>query len=377
MMYDVAIIGAGPAGCCCALALKDAGLNVVLIDKSNFPREKVCGDAISGRAIKTLKSISPIYYDVLNHLELKHATKKTAIYFNGKEIIFTWVGEAYTCTRVEFDNLLLNLVRKYTKTDIFLNQTVSKVENKTDYISITTNEKTVFKAKFIVGADGANSIVAKHLAYKKVDKNKYGASIRTYFSGVTNIETDTNYIFLDKKFFKGYIWIFPYINNMANVGMGVLSSEIKKYDVSIKNMFNDYISTNPILIEKLKNATQFGEISGGVLPFGSNIGNISGNRFILTGDSASLVSATTGDGIGNAMLSGKIAAKTIIECFYKNDFSEKFIKRYNIYLDKAIGKEIRMHYRIQQIVPILPFLLNFAFWIGKYDFFKKLIKRFM
>ncbi len=59
--YDVAIIGAGPAGWTCALSLKNAGLKVLLIDKATFPRDKVCGDAIPGSAIKTLKSISPEY----------------------------------------------------------------------------------------------------------------------------------------------------------------------------------------------------------------------------------------------------------------------------------------------------------------------------
>ena len=61
MEYDVAIIGAGPAGCACALALKDAGCKVALLDKQSFPRDKICGDAIPGRAVKTLKSIDPAF----------------------------------------------------------------------------------------------------------------------------------------------------------------------------------------------------------------------------------------------------------------------------------------------------------------------------
>ncbi len=57
--YDVIIVGAGPAGCACALTLRDTDLKVALFDKKSFPRDKVCGDAIPGRAIKTLKDISP------------------------------------------------------------------------------------------------------------------------------------------------------------------------------------------------------------------------------------------------------------------------------------------------------------------------------
>src|SRR6185437_2819570 len=108
LKYDVVIIGAGPAGCTCALALKDAGLKVALLDKQDFPRDKVCGDAIPGRAVKTLKSISPLFEAAFRKFHGKLETKQTVLYYKGQEITFDWVGEAYTCARMEFDNFLFS-----------------------------------------------------------------------------------------------------------------------------------------------------------------------------------------------------------------------------------------------------------------------------
>src|SRR5256885_5924341 len=100
--YDVIIVGAGPAGCACSLALKDSGLKVAVLEKHEFPRDKVCGDAIPGRAIKTLKSISPQFSTAFTHFRKKYYTKKTHIHFNGEILQLNWIGEAYTCARLEF-----------------------------------------------------------------------------------------------------------------------------------------------------------------------------------------------------------------------------------------------------------------------------------
>jgi flavin-dependent dehydrogenase len=121
--YDVVIIGAGPAGCAYALTLRNAGLTVALIDKTFFPRDKVCGDAIPGRAIKTIKSISSQLGDSFKKFGKKYEIQRTTLHYKKKSVAFNWVREAYTCSRLEFDNFLFSLVREYTNTKIFTNTT--------------------------------------------------------------------------------------------------------------------------------------------------------------------------------------------------------------------------------------------------------------
>lgn len=125
--YDVIIVGAGPAGCACALTLKDANLKVALFDKKSFPRDKVCGDAIPGPAIKTLKNISPLFTEKFKAFENKCKTTKTRVIYNNQFIDFNWVADAYTCARFEFDNFLYSLVKENTATDIYVNSNITNV----------------------------------------------------------------------------------------------------------------------------------------------------------------------------------------------------------------------------------------------------------
>src|ERR1051325_3008072 len=144
--YDVIIVGAGPAGCACALALKDAKLKVALFDKSSFPRDKVCGDAIPSRAVKTLNSISPEFGKEFRSFHQKCLTKKSKLYYGEKVMDFEWVGEAYSCARIDFDNFLFSLVRKHTATEIFENTSLDDVSVQGNEVYVKTGSgKKVFK----------------------------------------------------------------------------------------------------------------------------------------------------------------------------------------------------------------------------------------
>lgn len=118
--YDIAIIGAGPAGTSCALALRNSGLKVALIDKSKFPRDKTCGDAIPGPSLKFLKEIQKDFITDLQGFEDKHKIKSSILYLaNGESLEINWKTDAYNSRRFHFDEFLLNQVKKHTKVSIY------------------------------------------------------------------------------------------------------------------------------------------------------------------------------------------------------------------------------------------------------------------
>jgi len=375
-IYDVVIVGAGPAGCACALALKDSGLSVALIDKQEFPRDKVCGDAIPGRAIKTLKSIDPAFAEAFKKFPKKYQTNKTQLSFKGQLLTFNWVGEAYTCARMEFDNFLFSLVKEHTKTDIYTDTKIDALLVKADSISVIEKKSNLhLEAKMLIGADGAQSIIAKQLINKTLDRDHHVGSVRAYYSNVSGTDNNTTEVYFDKRYLPSYLWVFPLPGNMANVGFGMLSSEIAKRKINIKKTFYDFINETPELALKFKDATEVGTLEGFGLPLGSKKMHISGNHFMLAGDAASLIDPISGDGIGNAMLSGKLAADQAIKSFKRSDFSAEFIKQYDDSLFNAIGSELKMRFRTQRILSKMPFLLDVIFKASKNGIVKKLINK--
>ncbi len=373
LTFDVVIAGAGPAGCTCALALKDAGLKVAILDKKSFPRNKVCGDAIPLRAIKTLSSIDPAFADSFKAFEKKLTTKSTAIIYNGQQVTFDWVRDAYTCTRMEFDNFLFSLVKNNTNTTIYAPISPVKYTQSADGIEITTIDGPDIKTKLLIGADGAHSLAAKQLAGNLLDRNHHAGSVRAYYSDIVGIE-NTLEIWFDKRFLPSYFWIFPLPGNTTNVGFGMLSEEIAKRKINLKSAFYQFIEQTPKLKSRFATATMISPLEGFGLPLGSNKLTRSGDHFMLVGDAASLIDPVTGEGIGNAMLSGKLAAEQAINSFKKNNFSSAFMKAYDGSLQAAIGKELRTHYKARKAISLMPQLLDLFFVACRSKLLKKAIQ---
>ena len=373
--YDVLIVGAGPAGCATALALKDSGLKIAITDKHNFPRDKVCGDAIPGRAIKWLKEIDASFKDELAAFDEKIVTKKTVCYYNNKEVEFNWKQEAYTSARMDFDNFLFSTVKNKTAISVFENTEIKDIIKEENGFTVSTrNNTSVFKATMLIGADGINGVTAKKLAGFQIDRKHHVASVRAYYTNINDIEASRSEIYFDKKYLPGYFWIFPVTNGIANVGFGMLSEDVVQKNINIKKSFYDFIERSAVLKQKFEQAKAEGSLQGCGLPLGSRWMQMSGDNFLLTGDAASLVDPVSGAGIGNAVLSGKLAAEQVIKCFETKNFSAAFINTYDKKLYKMIGVELKKNGIALKYFSRMPLLINIAFSLGKSNFLKKFIK---
>ena len=374
--FDILIAGAGPAGCACALALGKAGLKVALADKATFPRDKVCGDAIPGRAIATLAAIDRGYADEFMAFAQKLETRHTRLWYKSKHITIDWVRPAFTSPRMAFDNFLLELVKTHTNTTVFTSTEINKYEaNNIGYKIFTKDTSLSFEAKLVIGADGAHSITAKQLGQHVVDKAHYAGSVRAYYDQVTGLQPDTTYIYFIPQYLPGYLWVFPLPGNVANVGFGMLSSEISKRRLNLKAALDDCIALVPELKDNFLHASRIDKPEGFGLPFGSAMGSASGERFLLAGDAASLIDPLSGDGIGNAMLSGKMAANHAIDAFMNNSFSHSFLASYDKQLQQRLKKEFQRHYFAQKILYRYPALLDMLFAAGQSKLVKKLIRK--
>ena len=249
--YDVIIVGAGPAGCACAMALKNSGLRIAIIDKHQFPRDKVCGDAIPGRAIKFLHEIDPQFAARLAAFTEKLPTRSTLCYYNNKKLDFTWTLEAYTVTREHFDNFLFAHLKNSKDIDVLEGVAISDiVRSESGYSVFAKDSNKRFECTMVIGADGINGVTAKKLTARQMDRKHHVAGVRAYYSGVTGMEDTCTEVYFDRKYLPGYFWVFPIKGGMVNAGMGILSDMVVRNKINVKNAFYDFIERSPVLKEK-------------------------------------------------------------------------------------------------------------------------------
>ncbi len=364
--YDVAIVGAGPGGAMCALGLKASGLRVAILDKATFPRDKICGDALSGKVPEALSMHSPdLLKDFERFSEKLSTTALRLVSPSGDclEIAFTprhYSGSAlgHISTRLAFDNFLVEKLRAAPNISLLESCRLNSLSVDATGAHLFCNNR-IIKTKLVIGADGAHSLVAKRLANFTVDPRHYSAAVRAYISGIRDTRPE-NYVefYILKDILPGYLWIFPLPNGMANVGMGILSSALHKQRLNLREKLLEILSTHPLIAPRFKQAKIVDGVKGFGLPLGSRRFQISGERFMLVGDAASLIDPLTGEGIGEAMLSGNFAAKQVLDCFEKNDFSAAAMRRYDDAVYGRLWNSFQLHSFLQKVAAT-PLIMNF------------------
>ncbi len=363
--FDVLILGAGPAGTSCALKLAETNLKVALIDKSQFPRDKICGDALSWDVCNQLSDLSETLQGSFLEMSETAPTKGLHVITEDNDkfyIPFRQKGETkemHICKRQDFDNLLFDEVKKKGNIHIIENFTAKKVGRLSDGIQLIGKEKTL-QGKIIIGADGAHSIVAKQLLDWKLEREHYSAGLRVYYENIKPIDEGSSMEFyiLDD-LLPGYFWIFPLPNNTANVGLGVLSSIVSEKKLNLREILQKAINSSPVLQERFKDAKASETIKGHGLTLGSKKRKISGERFLLLGDAASLIDPLSGEGVGNAIRSGRVAGEHIKKCFEKNNFSDHFNQAYDKEIYRLMWKELKFSRWVQMFFS-RPWLMKFA-----------------
>lgn len=363
--FDVLIVGGGPAGTAAAMKLGSSSLKVALLDKAVFPRDKTCGDALSVDVINQLQTLSPRLADDFIRLSNKIAFHGVKIYSPGRNYVnIPYIDKnlknsGFISPRFHFDNLLFQHAQQYENVAVFQNCTVKKVEITNGSVQLQTNQGT-FTGEMIVGADGAHSVVAKSLSDIRVEKQHYMAGLRVYYEGVTSFEKGN---FMELHFFKdtlpGYLWIFPLADNKANVGIAMLSSKVSEKKINLKEVLQNLLQTQPDLAERFKTAKPLETIKGYGLPLGSKKRRLSGDRFLLTGDAAALIDPFSGEGIGNAIRSGRVAADHIVKCFEQRHFSAVFNMAYDKEIYRRMWNEFKVSSILQRAVRY-PAVFNFA-----------------
>ena len=347
-LYDVLIIGAGPSGSNAAISYKNLNpnLKVGLIDKSIFPRDKSCGDAIGPGVISALKRFNNQHI-----LDNEPQVVSTTLYGPENIGIQNYIPEVknkedsivYVIPRIDLDNRILNLA-KDLDVDVFEGYSFVSFEKDSDnklVVEIKNGDNiTKLGAKILVGADGANSRVRKQLNVNTNSDWHKAIAIRAYIDSPNYLE-----IFKERTLMfeinvsaeKGYAWAFPSKGNLLNIGIGVPLNIFKKEKLDINVLLQDFITqlTNRgVVVENIRDEKSY------LLPFASSRPKFKNDiNVALIGDASSMINPMSGEGIFYGMEAGYLLAKNTYNLVDSPDLT-KGIADY----EKAFSKRFRKHY---------------------------------
>ncbi len=359
--YDAIVVGAGPAGSSFAILLARKGWRVLLLEKASYPRDKVCGDAHSGKTIAVYREIGILEelknYEYSKVKNLKMIAPNDSIvkvpFPNAKDMDCA----GYVIRRFDADNVLFNQALKEDNIEVKQNFQVEGVINDENGNAIgvkgkdlKTNNPEKFFGRVIVGADGSSSVVANSLGLPPVPKEHTYIAVRGYWEGIKDLD-DSIELYFTEMVLPGYLWVFPLGRDKANIGLGILNSDVQKRKVNPIKLLEEVLSNHKVLKEKMSDARKIGEIKGWSIPNGSYTRKSYGKSWILIGDAACLVDPFSGEGIGNAVTSAKFASEVLDRCLRKEyeKIPESELAEYEMMLRKYMRHELETSYMIQRL----------------------------
>tara|TARA_B100001142_G_scaffold330376_1_gene398771 strand:- start:8769 stop:9977 length:1209 start_codon:yes stop_codon:yes gene_type:complete len=308
MFYDVVIVGGGPAGSSAACSMAKSGLSVLLIDKSEFPRDKCCGDGLTTMALRLSEELG-LNIENLKNLEV---VNEAVIHFpSGKREIFPLPKKgmfAAIVPRAEYDLALIDLARELM-VDVRLGLKFSSINFDEEKTFLNIEGIGEVETSFVIAADGAWSPVRRSLDLGEEQSRGEWLAFRQYVSGVASGSNDLH-VWFEKDLLPGYAWSFPLPNGKANVGFGVLKSQHSSASETAqlaRELFNRK-SISETLGSDIKLE---GRQTAWPIPARINSQQLTNRSVIFVGDAAASTDILTGEGIGQALLTGILAGEAI------------------------------------------------------------------
>lgn len=364
---DVIVVGAGPGGATSAMVLAQAGFDVLMLDRSDFPRDKICGDAVPAEAFQILSKygMREQIDAAIERGEFYPVYKMRVVAPNSRALDADFIYEddgliSCICPRIYFDNMIYEHAvasgaafrKAQVKEPIIENGrvvgVVARVNGKTQEI----------RAKVVIGADGVTSTIARKIrpSQDKHEKHHRAIALRAYIDDIDELPQQIEF-FLYDDILPGYAWIFPIGDGRANIGLGMRVDKFEGADEKLEAMLDRFL-TFPDIKTRLKRGGELKEIATWQLNFGSQKIQRAFDGALLVGDAGGHIDPLTGGGISNAIITGEIAAQTIEAALLTGDHSRAFLQQYDAQVDDKLWSHMMQAWYFQRTLLRFPKMID-------------------
>jgi geranylgeranyl reductase family protein len=316
---EVAVIGGGPAGAAAAITLARSGRDVVLVDKARFPRDKCCGDGLTAGALRLLEALGLDPSTIDSWQPVSDVVVRSP---SGHQVVFPLPrGQglyAAVARRVDLDGALLDVARG-AGVKVLDGHALLSARNESDRIVLDVDGVGGVQARYAVGADGMWSPLRKALDAAPAGYLGEWHAFRGYFTDVAPAAARDLFVWFEPDLLPGYAWSFPLPDGRANVGFGIQRGGRVARVQDMKQLWPELLE-RPHVREVLgRDARPEAPHKAWPIPARVNAVRLTAGRALFVGDAACATDPMTGEGIGQALLTGMLAARAVNACGATDD----------------------------------------------------------
>ncbi|MBI4538384.1 MAG: NAD(P)/FAD-dependent oxidoreductase [Gemmatimonadetes bacterium] len=355
--HEVIVVGAGPAGSVAATVLAQGGRDVLLLDRTRFPRDKACGDLVPQAALSLMLDLgvsdaarAACFYPVRR---LRIAAPGDRAF----EVALRAGAGLDSCVvrREVFDAMLWEHA-KWSGARFRVARVEEPVVERGRVVGVRVRDESEIRAELVIAADGATSAIARALRATRTPDRHRAVALRAYVDGLELVDhlVEVHYA---RELLPGYGWIFPVDGRCANVGVGMRLDLFRRRNTTLRKLLDEFLRL-PSIAPRLGPSARVHDVLVWQLNFGSEVFPRIWDGALLIGDAGGFVSPLTGGGIHNAMITGVLAGHAAMRALAAGDASRSTLRAFERAWRRRLWVKLWGGYWAQRWITSSPQLLD-------------------